>query len=70
MLPSLTNLASEAHGDCYFDGNASMLTLHGVAQYFYRERYGLEIDGEYDGESFLEPKGVGISIPLFLLYGV
>ena len=50
-LPAM-NLASEAHGDCYFDGNASMLTLHGVAQYFYRERYGLEFDGEYDGASY------------------
>ena len=50
VLPAL-NLASEAHGNRYFDGSASMFTLHGEAQYNYRG-CGIEVDGEYDGESF------------------
>ncbi len=51
VLPAL-NLASEVHGNRYFDGNASLLSLYGRALYDYRTKYGLKVDGSFDRSSF------------------
>ena len=50
-LPAM-NLASEAYGNLYFDGNASLLSLYGSALYDYRTKYGLKIEGSFDRSSF------------------